>query len=135
MARPLQGMEVNVIGTRNIIQAASQLGSTLQRLVLAQFCSVRTARNLPGETVIPTSLTYLPISTDFGRFVMKEWDKRFIVKGFRLYTLIHLLRSWRDLGMTSAPTAMLNVLRRAAIQDAHQRGTFPLCRRCRSWFC
>ena len=74
MARPLQGMEVNAIGTRNIIQVASQLVKMLQRLVSASSSGVRTARNLPGRNG-DYRRPHLPptLNTDFGRFVMKEW--------------------------------------------------------------
>ena len=111
MARPLQGMEVNVIGTRNVIQAASQLGSTLQRLVLASSSAVYGPREIyPGETVT-TDVPYLPPNLyGFWKICNEGMGQAFHRETGIPTVCIRLSTCYgpgRDLGMTSAPTAML----------------------------
>lgn len=110
MARPLQGMEVNVIGTRNVIQAASKLDS-LQRLVLASSSAVYGPRDLyPGETVT-TDVPYLPPNLYGYWKICNEGMAQAFHRETQIPTVsIRLSTCYgpgRDLGMTSAPTAML----------------------------
>ncbi len=111
MSKPLQGMEVNVIGTRNVVQAASRLGDRLERLVLASSSGVYGPREMyPGETV-KTDVPYLPPNLYGYWKVCNEGMGQAFHRETGIPTVsIRLSTCYgpgRDLGMTSAPTAML----------------------------
>ncbi|MEL0096042.1 MAG: NAD-dependent epimerase/dehydratase family protein [Planctomycetaceae bacterium] len=111
MARPLQGMEVNVVGTRNVVQAAAELGDSLRRLVLASSSAVYGPRDMyPGETVA-TNVPYLPPNLYGYWKVCNEGMGQAFHRETGISTVCIRLSTCygpgRDLGMTSAPTAML----------------------------
>ena len=111
MARPLQGMEVNVIGTRNVVQAAYQLGDKLERLVLASSSAVYGPREMyPNETVT-TDVPYRPANLyGFWKVCNEGMGQAFHRETGIPTVCIRLSTCYgpgRDLGMTSAPTAML----------------------------
>ena len=111
MAHPLQGMEVNVVGTRNVVQAAYQLGDRLERLVLASSSAVYGPRDMyPGETVM-ADVPYRPANLyGYWKICNEGMGQAFHRETGISTVCIRLSTCYgpgRDLGMTSAPTAML----------------------------
>ncbi len=111
MARPLQGMEVNVIGTRNVVQAAYQLGDKLERLVLASSSAVYGPREMYPKETVTTDVPYRPANLYGYWKVCNEGMGQAFHRETGIPTVCIRLSTCygpgRDLGMTSAPTAML----------------------------
>tara|TARA_B100000945_G_scaffold318118_1_gene322290 strand:- start:910 stop:1902 length:993 start_codon:yes stop_codon:yes gene_type:complete len=111
MAHPLQGMEVNVIGTRNVVQAAYQLGDRLQRLVLASSSAVYGPREMYPDETVTTDVPFLPPNLyGFWKICNEAMGQAFYRETGIPTVCIRLSTCYgpgRDLGMTSAPTTML----------------------------
>ena len=111
VANPIMGMEVNVTGTRNVVLAARELGDSLKRLVIASSSAVYGERDLYQTPRIATDVPYAPRNLyGYWKVANEGMAQAFHSETGIATVSIRLSTCYgpgRDLGMTSAPTAML----------------------------
>lgn len=113
-ARPIDGARVNVLGTLEVLEAARQLGESIERVVLASSAAVFGPPSIYPAGPLPDDVRLSP-GTHYG------WYKLCNEGNARVYGTDHgvktvALRPWtvygpgRDVGMTSEPTRAVKCL-------------------------
>ena len=114
LANPLGGMEVNVTGTRNMFQAAAQLGDALERFVFASSAAVYGPREIYDTPTVENSAAFAPRNLyGFWKVAGEGMAQAYHAETGVAAVSIRLATCYgpgRDLGMTSAPTAALKCI-------------------------
>ncbi len=110
-ARPMEGLDVNVVGTVNMFRAARRLGDSLQRFVYASSAAVYGPRSMyPGESVRP-DVPYLPSNLyGYWKVAGEGVAQAFFAETGVSTISLRLATTYgpgRDLGLTSAPTTAI----------------------------
>ncbi|HCK54840.1 MAG TPA: hypothetical protein DIC23_16605, partial [Planctomycetaceae bacterium] len=110
-ARPMEGLDVNVLGTVNMFRAARQLGDSLERFVYASSAAVYGPRSLYAGDSVTAGSAYLPPNL-YGYWKVAGEG---VAQAFHAETgvptvSLRLATTYgpgRDLGLTSAPTTAI----------------------------
>jgi nucleoside-diphosphate-sugar epimerase len=118
-AMPFRGLDVNVTGTANMLRAAAELGSDLQRFVFASSAAVYGPRSIyPGETVTEEQPYLPPNLYGYWKTAGEGMAQAFHMETGVPTVSLRLATTYgpgRDKGLTSAPTSALKA---AAVGDA-----------------
>lgn len=113
-ASPLRGMEVNVGGTLNLLNAAANLGDRLERFVFASSAAVYGSRSLyPGETVREADQLAPPNLYGVWKMAGEQLARLFHEKTGVPTVCLRLNTTYgkgREKGKTAAPTAAMKAV-------------------------
>ena len=113
-ADPIRGMEVNVGGTLNLLNAAADLGDRLERLVFASSAAVYGPRSLyPAATVAETEPSAPPNLYGVWKLAGENLARLFHEKTGVPTVCLRLNTTYgkgRDKGRTAAPTAAMKAV-------------------------
>lgn len=110
-ARPLEGMDVNVCGTANMLHAAAALGDSLERFVFASSAAVYGPRSLYDGSTVETPVPYLPPNLyGYWKVAGEGMAQAFQIQTGIPTVSLRLATTYgpgRDQGLTSAPTTAI----------------------------
>lgn len=113
-ASPVRGMEVNVGGTLNLLNAAADLGDRLERFVFASSAAVYGPRSLyPGETVEEKDPLAPPNLYGVWKMASEQLTRLFQEKTGVPTVCLRLNTTYgkgREKGKTSAPTVAMKAV-------------------------
>jgi nucleoside-diphosphate-sugar epimerase len=113
-ADPIRGMEVNVGGTLNLLNAAADLGNRLERLVFASSAAVYGPRSLyPAATIAETDPLAPPNLYGVWKLAGENLARLFHEKTGVPTVCLRLNTTYgkgRDKGRTAAPTAAIKAV-------------------------
>lgn len=113
-ASPMRGMEVNVGGTLNLLNAAADLGHCIERFVLASSAAVYGPRSFyPGETVNEKDPLAPPNLYGVWKLASEQLARLFHEKTGVPTVCLRLNTTYgkgREKGKTSAPTAAMKAV-------------------------
>ena len=120
-ARPLEGLDVNVCGTVNMMHAAAALGDKLERFVFASSAAVYGPRSLYDGASVGTSVPYLPPNLyGYWKVAGEGMAQAFQIQTGIPTVSLRLATTYgpgRDQGLTSAPTT---AIKSAVLQQSYR---------------